>query len=148
MKKPLLAFSSLVLSLGMSSAFAQNPTPQQAYQDALHHCTQLTDSTAQANCKRDAGAAFQQARHNPPAKLSETTLQQNRLSRCKSLPSPAAQQDCVAHMTGQAQTQTFGSVQGGGVLRRSTITIQGEPVPVPPTGHSTRPSSAQPAPVR
>lgn len=151
MKKSLLAFSSLVLSLSMhSAAHAQTPTPEQAYQDAIRTCAQMTDASAQANCRRDAGAALQQAKRTPPAAISESTLRQNRIARCQSLPNPTAQQNCIAHMTGQhtegqIQTETFGSVEGGGVLRRSTITIQGEPVTVPKS--ATHPSKVHSAPV-
>lgn len=151
MKKTLVALSSLVLSYGLSNAaLAQTPTPQQAYQDAMRICTQMSDPAAQTNCRRDAGAALQQAKRTPSSPISKSDLSQNRVARCQSLPSPQAQQDCLAHMTGQhsegqIQTETFGSVEGGGVLRRSTITIQGEPVTVP---RSSAPSGAHAVPTQ
>lgn len=135
------------MSLGFHSAHAQNPTPQQAYNEAMQTCNQLSDAAAKQNCKRDAGAALQQAKRTPPAQLSESTLTENRTARCRALQSQSAQEDCVAQMTGQIPSKEFGSVEGGGILRESTITIQGEPTPVQPTNpvHSI---PTQPAPIR
>lgn len=147
MKKSFLVVSSLVMSLGFHSAQAQNPTPQQAYNQAMQVCHELSDPAAKQNCKRDAGAALQQAKRTPPAQLSESTLMENRTARCRVLQSQSAQEDCIAQMTGQIPSQEFGSVEGGGILRESTITIQGEPTPVQPT-NPVRSIPTQPAPIR
>lgn len=147
MKKSFLVASSLVMSLGFHSAHAQNPTPQQAYNEAMQTCNQLSDAAAKQNCKRDAGAALQQAKRTPPAQLSESTLTENRTARCRALQSQSAQEDCVAQMTGQIPSKEFGSVEGGGILRESTITIQGEPTQVQPT-NPVRSIPTQPAPIR
>ncbi|MEZ2623626.1 hypothetical protein ACBP93_07930 [Paenalcaligenes hominis] len=147
MKKSLLVVSSLVMSLGFHSAQAQNPTPQQAYNDAMAVCNQLNEAAAKQNCKRDAGAALQQAKRTPPAQISESTLTQNRIARCRALQSASAQEDCVAQMTGQIPSKEFGSVEGGGILRESTITIQEEPTSVAPT-NPVRSIPTQPAPIR
>lgn len=149
MKKHLLVLSSLAMSLSVHTAVqAQNPTPEQAYNDAIQACTQMTDAAAKANCRRDAGAAFQQAKRTPPAQIDSNTFNQNRMMRCQSLPNASMQEDCAAQMSGQIQTEEFGSVAGGGILRKSTITTQGEPVIIEEITTTPPSIPAQPTPIR
>ena len=149
MKKHLLVLSSLAMSLSVyTTAQAQNPTPEQAYNDAIQACTQLTDAAAKTNCRRDAGAALHQAKRTPPAQINPNILNQNRTLRCQSLPNASMQEDCVAQMSGQIQTEEFGSVAGGGILRKSIITTQGEPVVVEEITTTPPSIPAQSAPIR
>lgn len=148
MKKTFFILSGLAMSLSFHGATqAQTPNPEQAYQDAMQICIKLTDAEAQINCKRDAGAALQQAKRTPPKNLNETTLQKNRLARCQAITSPARQEECIAQMTGQIPSTVFGSVEGGGILRESVITIQGEPTSTPPQA-PTYTSPAHTSPIR
>lgn len=126
MKISSLLFTTTVLAAMFSGATsAQSITPHQAYQDALAQCKQLPQAEQQ-NCRRDAGAAFQQAKNRPALPLDEELLQQNRLLRCQSLPNER-RQDCITQMSTTADTQIYGSVEGGGILRKTTITTVGEP---------------------
>lgn len=53
------------------------------------------------------------------------TYQQNRTNRCQALPE-SDRVICVKRMSGslEAETRIFGSVEGGGILRETTITEQ------------------------
>lgn len=126
MKISSLLFSTTVLTIMLSgAASAQSITPHQAYQDALAQCKQLP-TVDQHNCRRDAGAAFQQAKNRPAQSINEERLQQNRLLRCQSLPAER-REDCITQMSVTEDTKIYGSVEGGGILRETTITTVEEP---------------------
>lgn len=130
MKKSAISLSIAALSLSFASfglAHAQTPTPQQAYQEALSHCKTLTGD-ARVNCQRDAHAAYndRNRKHTSPDKQM---LEQNRIARCNRLPE-SQRQACIEVMQGQHNTQIRGSVEGGGILRHTTIEIPGEPYEV------------------
>lgn len=131
---------SAALCFGLA-AQAQQTTPEQAYQEALRHCETITDEEQRLNCRRDAGAALQEAKSNPDKyqQIDEQTLSKNRTSRCAAL--PAEQQElCIKSLQENPDTQTMGSVEGGGILRKTTVTERGEPYTVPA---SQAPQSAQ-----
>src|SRR5690625_4947989 len=122
------------LVFGLNSyGFAQSPaSADKAYRDVIHECEQISDSSERQNCKRDAAAALQEARKNPDKYkiLDEQTLLKNRTARCDAL--PVGQKElCIQNMQEADNTQITGSVIGGGVLRRTTITEHGESYTVP-----------------
>lgn len=122
--KNTMTLGAAIMGLCLSGLIqAQTLTPEQARQDALDHCNTLT-AEAKTNCTRDANAAFNQAKNQRMHTPSPT--ENNRLSRCDALPE-SKKADCIAQMTGQHDTQVYGSVEGGGVLRKTTIVIPGQP---------------------
>lgn len=126
MKISSLLFSTTFLAVVLSGAAqAQSITPHQAYQDALAKCKQLP-AAEQHNCRRDAGAAYQQAKKQPAQPVDEEIFNQNRLLRCQSLPKER-REECIMQMSVTEDTKIFGSVEGGGILRETTITTVGEP---------------------
>ncbi len=124
--------SALMFGLG-NYVLAQTPaTAQEAYEEAIQECKQITDEASRQNCQRDAAAALQEARKNPDKYkiLDEQVLLENRTARCDAL--PAGQRElCIQNMQEADNTQITGSVIGGGVLRRTTITEHGESYTVP-----------------
>lgn len=123
---------AMIFSLS-NYAFAQPPaSAEQAYHDALQQCEKISDEAQRHNCKRDAAAALHEARRNPEKYqiLDEQTLLKNRTARCEAL--PAGQKElCLKNMQEADNTHISGSVFGGGVLRRTTITEHGDPYTVP-----------------
>lgn len=125
MKKNAISLGVAALSLCFATfAQAQNVTPAQAHKEALAHCETLSGE-AKTNCKRDAFASYNDSNRNHQS-TDQQTLQHNRMSRCQALPAHL-RDDCIAQMSGQHDTQVYGSVEGGGVLRQTTIEIPGEP---------------------
>ncbi|HLR29702.1 MAG TPA: hypothetical protein VK082_03900 [Paenalcaligenes sp.] len=129
-----LSVMSTVLMLGFSSyVHAQSPgSAEQAYQEAMQECEQISNEDQRKNCQRDAAAALQEARKNPDKYkiLDEQVLLKNRTARCDGL--PAGQRElCIQNMQEADNTEITGSVVGGGMLRRTTITEHGESYTVP-----------------
>ncbi|MBF23631.1 hypothetical protein [Neopusillimonas maritima] len=115
----------LTLALGgvfaMASANAQTQTPEQRYQQELRQCEQLSPTVDMQACKREAGAALQASRRGNLQNHNGMNYDQNRTERCAAL--PAGQRDeCMMQMSGQ-NTRTMGSVEEGGILRETTITV-------------------------
>ena len=130
MKKNVISLSIAALSLSFASfglTHAQTPTPQQSYQEALAYCKSLTGD-ARVDCQRDAHAAYHD-RNRKHTSTDKQTLEQNRIARCNRLPE-SQRQHCIEMMQGQHNTTIRGSVQGGGILRHTTIEIPGEPYEV------------------
>lgn len=126
-----LSALSAALCFGVA-AQAQHLTPEQTYQEALKHCDTISSEEDRLNCRRDAGAALQEAKNNPDKyrEIDEQTLIKNRTARCEAL--PAEQRElCIKSLQENPDTQIMGSVQGGGVLRKTTIKERGEPRTVP-----------------
>lgn len=125
-KKKTLSLSLAALSFCLASAVnaqTSTPSPQESYARAQAHCETLSGD-AKINCQRDAYAAHHdQSNHH--TRIDAQTLEQNRTNRCNRLPEPQ-RQDCLTQMQGQHATQTYGSVEGGGILRNTTIEIPGE----------------------
>lgn len=127
----------LMAAAAVSQAHAQGSTPAQhdpwqaRYQADLADCDRLNSSPeAVANCRREAAAAHQSARKGEQQSPDSHQLHENTMRRCRSLPVDQ-QEDCMKTMRQGGNTQTFGSVSGGGILRRTEIIIPGEPVPAP-----------------
>lgn len=126
MKKKTLSLSLAALSLCLTSivsAQTSAPSSQESYSKAQAYCETLSGD-AKINCQRDAyGAHHDKSNHH--TRIDAQTLEQNRINRCNRLPE-SQRQECLAQMQGQHTTQTYGSVEGGGILRNTTIEIPGE----------------------
>lgn len=68
-------------------------------------------------------------------------LERNLLDRCERVPAEL-RTDCLTQMRGEAQTDVYGSVSGGGILRKTIITIPGETYTPEPT--TVTPEHAEP----
>lgn len=139
--RPLTRLRGLVtisLALFMTSSVYGDPitAAERAYQEALQYCEQLSDEAQRQNCRQDAAAALSEARKNPDKyqQIDEQTLLQNRLSRCDALP-PEQRALCIQSLQDgieeDIETETSGSVEGGGLLRKTTITEHGTPYTIP-----------------
>jgi hypothetical protein len=118
-----LRASLLAAGLGGIMLFApgaQAAGPQSQYQQDVARCNSTPGIDKQA-CLHEAGAAAQAARQDSLTVPSAQAEDTNRTQRCNSLPANQ-RQDCMTLM-GNANTRTEGSVQSGGVLRETTITI-------------------------
>lgn len=118
-----LRASLLTAGFGCAVLFTpvtQAASPQTQYQQDVARCN-TTPGIDKKACLREAGAAEQAARQDKLTSPSMQTETQNRNQRCDSLPADQ-RQDCTTLMD-SANTRTEGSVQSGGVLRETTITI-------------------------
>jgi len=110
----------LTLALGgvfsIAGANAQTQTPEQRYQQELRQCEQLSPTVDMQACKREAGAALQATRRGNLQNHNGMNYDQNKTERCAALPAGMMQ------MSGQ-NTRTMGSVEEGGILRETTITV-------------------------
>ncbi|WP_322998693.1 hypothetical protein [Castellaniella sp.] len=118
-----LRISLLAASLGGIALFApgaQAASPQTQYQQDVARCNSTPGIDKQA-CLREAGAAEQAARQDKLTSPSMQAETQNRTQRCDSL--PADQRQGCMQLMDNGNTRTQGSVQSGGVLRETTITV-------------------------
>ena len=104
-----------------SLAFAADPPLPAGPSEPIACDGQKQDAAA---CRREAGAARDEARHGGLTSPTPADEQKNALERCKAQP-PRDQNECEARVRGTGNTSTEGSVMDGGVLRE-TVT----PVPV------------------
>ncbi|CAM5223056.1 putative protein OS=Castellaniella defragrans OX=75697 GN=HNR28_003571 PE=4 SV=1 [Castellaniella defragrans] len=122
-----------LLAAGLGCAFLLSPAAQAAgptqsqYQRDVEHCN-TTPGIDKKACLKEAGAAAQAARDNNLANPGAQQESMNRVGRCDSLQGDQ-RQDCMILMDNKNQVREQGSVQSGGILRETTITI-----PAPGTG--------------
>lgn len=111
-----------VMSNNMASSTANTPipSPQAQYKADVAHCKSGMSNEGQATCLKEAGAALYAARHGKLTTSPSYTADQT--ARCHELPADQ-QANCMAMMSDQGNTKVQGSVQGGGVLRETTITV-------------------------
>lgn len=127
-KKRLIRPATFVLAIAAAgfaplAANAQSTSMadlQAQYKQDLQRCESLTDPEAKRTCRREAGAALQEARRNRLATPQADTAA-NAAARCQRLPADQ-RADCERLMTDSSAVQ-HGSVSGGGVLRELTITV-------------------------
>lgn len=137
---PARLFAALALALG-AAAGAQAATTAEIearYRDDVARCNSGQTAQSKADCLREAGAARQEAMRN--RLQNNGNYDSNRYQRCQSLPA-AERDDCMKQMHGD-NTRVMGSVEGGGVLRETTI-----PIPAPAGSTPAAPSSAETMPV-
>lgn len=128
---------------------AQNATAdmQARYKEDIQRCESLTDPESKRTCRREAGAALQEARRDRLVR-GETNTAANAAARCQRLPT-AQRADCERLMSDSGAVE-HGSVAGGGVLRELTITVPADSTTSGGTyGSQSAPAQgygAQPAP--
>lgn len=120
----LLAICALGAGLFSASAFAANSDFQAKYREDIARCEAGQTSQDIATCKREAGAALQEAQRQGLLTHRDESFQSNSTARCNSLPTDL-RNDCVTQMSQGSNTTVQGSVAGGGILRTTTITIPG-----------------------
>lgn len=115
-----LLSAGLFSSVAMAAGRNDNADLRAQYQSDVAFCKSSQTTESRATCMKEAGAAYDEARRH---RLTEGThdYQQDAMNRCKALPA-GQQQDCMTQMSGQ-NTVTKGSVEGGGILRETTITV-------------------------
>lgn len=123
------AFGALVLSTSVMAAGATDSKSIEAqYKRDVANCNSGKTNQAKKVCLQEAGAARVEARRNNLTS-SSNGYEQNAMQRCQRLPA-SDRAACEAQMAGQGQT--YGSVQGGGVLREMTVQVPaGTPGSVP-----------------
>jgi hypothetical protein len=151
----LLAAGLFVVSAPAAMAAKTGKTaadPQ--YQADVAACNSGRSQESHSVCMQEAGAAHVERMRNQLT-IPDQDYQANATMRCRALP-PTEQQACVAQMSGEGKT--YGSVNGGGVLREITIQVPadqngqpmsgGQPMAPAPGGYQTPPASGgyQPAP--
>ncbi|MDN5841998.1 MAG: hypothetical protein L0H54_00930 [Alcaligenaceae bacterium] len=120
----ILKQSALITGLGMA-LLASPPSmaageSQAQYQADVQRCHK-TPGIDQKACLREAGAALEASRRGKLTAPDPNSAKMDRTQRCNAL--PAEQRDgCITLMT-SPDTRVQGSVDSGGVLRETTITI-------------------------
>ena len=115
----------VVAAAGLLPLAAQAQTPsmsdfQARYQQDMQRCATMSDPEAQRTCRREAGAALQEARRDRLVR-GNVDPQSNLTARCARLPAER-RADCQRLMTDGSSVE-HGSVSGGGVLRELSITV-------------------------
>jgi len=136
------------------SAHAQNPSMaemQARYKEDIQRCETMADPESKQTCRREAGAALQEARRDRLVR-GEADTAANAAERCLRLPA-AQRADCERLMRDSGAVE-HGSISGGGVLRELTITVPADTAapgtPAPAGSYGTQPApgayGGQPAP--
>lgn len=102
---------------------------QEQYQQDMARCHNTPGIDVQA-CLKEAGAALAAARKHQLSGPAADTEIRNRTQRCERLPADQ-REDCLLLMD-YANTRVEGSVEAGGILRETIITI---PAPAPETSY-------------
>ncbi|TFL11491.1 hypothetical protein CSC67_16055 [Pusillimonas caeni] len=130
-RRHVLAICALSACLFSAGAFAANGSSAGAtadieakYRQDIERCNAGQTNQDVATCKREAGAALQEARRQRLLTHQEQSLQSNATARCQSLPA-GMRDDCMAQMSQGSNTTVQGSIAGGGILRTTEITIPG-----------------------
>lgn len=128
-RRQVLAIFALSAGLFSAGAFAANGSGSNAdieakYRQDIERCNAGQTNQDIATCKREAGAALQEARRKRLLTHRDESLQSNSTARCQALPS-GDRDDCMLQMSQNSNTTIQGSVAGGGILRTTTITIPG-----------------------
>lgn len=117
------------LLLASVAAFAATTTTgggelRERYLGERAACDRLPDDQDRAACRRDAGAAYVEARRGSLQAGESQDYTTNALRRCDALPG-RDRDDCIARMRGAGTVS--GSVEGGGLYREYVVTEVGEP---------------------
>lgn len=128
-RRHILAVCALSAGLFSAGAFAANGSGANAdiqakYRQDIERCNAGQTNQDLATCKREAGAAMEEARRQRLLTHQEQSIQSNATARCQSLPT-GMRDDCMLQMSQGSNTTIQGSVAGGGILRTTEITIPG-----------------------
>lgn len=122
-----VSLRATLLAAGLGCAFLLSPVAEAAgpaqtqYQRDVEHCN-TTPGIDKKACLKEAGAAAQASRDNGLTAPSAPAEAQNRTQRCDALMGEQ-RQDCMILMDNKNQVREQGSVESGGILRQTTITI-------------------------
>ena len=124
----LLAPVVLAVMTGFGGSYAVAQTSgtgdaQQRYQADVERCRSGQTSQDTQTCLREAGAALEEARRNRLVR-GMPSFEDNQRARCDGL-TGTRRDDCLQLMSDSNAT-VHGSVDGGGVIRETTITIPGD----------------------
>lgn len=114
----------VVMGMVAAPAMAANGSglsPQQQYERDVEYCRSGQPGIDVQNCLRDAGAALQERRRSGQSSVSTDMLSDNQRARCEGMMG-TEREDCLRLMS-DSDIETFGSVKGGGILRKKTITV-------------------------
>jgi hypothetical protein len=89
---------------------------QADYQRERARCMRGESSQALATCLKEAGAAYEEARHGRLGEVPAADLARNATQRCSAQP-PSDREACMQRILGAGNTE--GSVDGGGLIRRN-----------------------------
>ena len=103
---------------GTKSELAQ---AQRQHQRERAHCTSGHSQQGRATCLKEADAAYQEARRGTLANGPGIDLAKNATRRCEAQPA-ADREACVQRVLGAGNTE--GSVEAGGVIRRSETIVR------------------------
>lgn len=118
------ALSACFFSAGAFAANGSGADIQAKYQSDIARCNAGQTNQDIATCKREAGAALEEAQRKRLTTHQNQSFQSNATARCQSLPANM-QSDCMAQMSAGSNTRIQGSVAGGGILRTTEIPIPG-----------------------
>lgn len=134
------AIFTAVAALAASQAGAQSSTTadaQQRYKADVERCRSGQTSQDEKTCLREAGAALEEARRHRLV-TGHPSFDENQHARCDRL-SGSERDDCMRLMS-DPNAIVQGSVEGGGVIRETTITIPAEPGYVPSSSGGLAPA--------
>jgi len=120
----LIVAAAGIFPLAAQAQDASMADMQARYKEDIQRCETLTDPEAKRTCRREAGAAIQEARRNRLVTGSGDPMA-NAVERCQRLPANQ-RADCEQLMRDSSATER-GSVSGGGVIRELTITVPADP---------------------
>lgn len=118
------ALSACFFSAGAFAANGSGTDIQTKYQNDIARCNAGQTNQDLDTCKREAGAALQEAERKRLNTHQDQSFQSNATARCQALPADM-RDNCVTQMSSGSNTRIQGSVAGGGVLRTTEITIPG-----------------------
>lgn len=110
-------FTSLALA---ASPGTNNDDLQKRYESDVALCNSNQSYQDKSTCLKEAGAALAEARKHRLTQNEQLSVD-NKTKRCNALPADQ-RDDCLMQMSG-TNTTSIGSVEGGGVLRETTITL-------------------------
>jgi hypothetical protein len=112
-----LAIALAAASVPAWTAGKAKPSQAQAdYQSERARCTRGESGQALATCLKEAGAAYEEARHGRLGDGTAADRARNATQRCDAQP-PADRADCMQRILGAGNTD--GTVGGGGFIRRN-----------------------------
>jgi hypothetical protein len=125
-----LALAAAALAAPLSQAATHSKTSkstssaiEQSYQREVARCKSGQSQQDRATCMREAGAARNEARKGNLTDPGSSDLARNAAARCNAQPA-ADRDDCMKRVTGSGDTQTQGSVMGGGLIRETVTPVK------------------------
>jgi hypothetical protein len=113
------SFAAATLLIGPVAVAADSA--QAEYQAHIQYCTSNPPDIDRQACMREAGAALEAARRAALTTPSTDATRADRTQRCNALPGER-RQECLTLME-SPDTRIQGSVESGGILRETTITV-------------------------